>query len=143
MNKTGIFVLGLIGSILGMIGSIMWFFFGTYFFAGIVDADQPYYAPLTDGALGIGLIVSITQGVLTIAIFIITLVKSTPGSLDGGVKNSGVWLLVLGIIGAIINLFHLIPCVLIIIAGSIALINASKEKEQVVEQREGNSYDGS
>ncbi|WLD94420.1 hypothetical protein [Alkalihalobacillus sp. AL-G] len=37
MNKAVIFVLGLIGSILGIIGSFIWFFIGSLFIAGVIS----------------------------------------------------------------------------------------------------------
>lgn len=129
MNKTSIFVLGLIGSIIGILGSLVWMFIGTFFIAGMIDSDLPLDAPLTDGAFAGGLIIAVAQGILTIAMFIMTLIKSTPQSLAKGMKNSGVWLLVLGIISAIFNLFNLIPCVLLIIAGALGLQGAAKQKE--------------
>lgn len=126
LNKTGIFILGLIGSIMGILGSVIWMFWGTFFFGGMFDHDQPINAPLTDGALTGGLIVAGIQSIITISFFIVTLIKSTPTSLDKGLKNSAIWLLVLGILICVLNIFHLIPCTLLIIAGALGLQGANR-----------------
>lgn len=133
MNKTAVFVLGLIGSILGILGSIFWILFGAGFIGGIVDHDLPLDAPLTGVALAVGFIISITQSVITISLFIVALVKSTPFSLDKGMKSSGVWLLVIGVVTVIINLFHIIPCVLIIIAGALSLQGGNKQGSTITQ----------
>ena len=129
MGKTGIFVLGLIGSILGMLGSIFWMFIGTFFFAGMIDYELPTSAPITDEAFVGGLLIAGIQSLITISMFIVTLVKSTPVSLDKGMKNSGIWLLVLGIVGAVINIINLVPCILLIIAGALGLQGAKHEDD--------------
>ena len=121
MSRQTIFVLGLIGSILGIVGSIIWLFIGAYFFGAMVDYNFPDNAPLSDTALGLGGVLSFFQSGLTISGFIITLVKSTPSSLNNGLKNSGIWLLVVGIVCAVINLYNLVPTALLIIAGALAM----------------------
>lgn len=134
MNKTTVFVLGLIGSVLGMLGTLIWMYFGSFFFAGMIDHDLPLDAPLTDTALFGGLFIAGFQSLITFPLFIMALVKSTPGSISKGYKNSGVWLLVTGIIICVINLFHIIPGVLLIVAGAIGLQGANKEERELLEE---------
>lgn len=131
MNKTAIFVMGLIGSIIGMVGTVFWFGLGPYFFGGMVDWDMPLDAPLTEDALTIGTTIVIIQSIITLAVFVVGLVKSTPSSLDRGLKNSGVWLLVLGICMIFINVVHIISAILYIIAGAVALQRAVNEKQAI------------
>ncbi|MBS4174232.1 hypothetical protein [Bacillus sp. FJAT-49736] len=131
MNKQGIFVMGLIGSILGILGSIVWLFIGTFFYGGMIDYDNPS-DDVSDAALGLGLIFSFLQSGITISGFIITLVKSTPGSMEKkGLRNAGIWLLVVGIVCLVMNLFNLIPAILIIVAGALAIGSAKSNNGEI------------
>ncbi|MCZ0703427.1 hypothetical protein J2T56_001696 [Natronobacillus azotifigens] len=134
MNKKPVFVMSLIGAILGMVGSLFWMFMGTFFIGGMVDYDQPLDAPLTDRALQIGLTVAGIQTVIAITLFVIGLVKAIRANNFVQLKNTGTWLLVSGIILLFVNIFHLIPSILFIIAGSNAISQSSRYAAQEIQE---------
>jgi hypothetical protein len=123
MKQTTIFILGLIGSILGILGSLISMFalitFWAGFISGLSGADTSY--GFSNAQLGGGFIISLLQSLLTIPIFIISLVKCLPNSLAKNIRNNSIWLLVLGIMAVFVNVFLLVPNVLLIVAGSIGL----------------------
>lgn len=133
MNKNSIFVLGLIGSILGILASFFWLFFGTFFMsafiAGFMEELTQENVPMTAGNMVPGLSIALVQSGITIAAFIITLVKTTPSSLRKGVKNSGVWTLVLGIVTFVVNPLHITSSVLLVIAAIFAMNSVDGENE--------------
>lgn len=137
-KHTSIFVLGLIGSILGLVGSLTWFATGTGFWAGFYDGlmGYDYSGSLSDNAIGFGVFFAFVQSAITIAAFILTLIKSIPSKLEKSLHNSGIWLLTLGIITLVINISLIVPSILVIIAGSLALSRSNqllKTTETVVE----------
>jgi len=142
MKHTSSFVLGLVGSILGIIGSCIWILLGISFWGGFYlgMTGQMHVDILTDEALGFGFIIAMIQSALTIAFFIVGIVKSTPGSLEKNTRGSGIWLLVIGIVEIVINLTLFIPGILLIIAGSIAISKANKKKVEAnqIEHTEDN-----
>ncbi|MFD1039244.1 hypothetical protein ACFQ3N_12700 [Virgibacillus byunsanensis] len=118
MNKTYIYLMGLIGSIIGILGSIIWIALGPSFLGGKIDSN------LTDDALETGLLIAVIQSAITISFFIVTLVKSTPDHLDNELKKTGTWLLVVGIGNSLVNLFQLLPGILLITAGIFSIREA-------------------
>jgi len=130
LNYKPIFVMGLISSILGILGSFLTGFLVTFFVAGIADYNQPISADITTGAMTIGLTVAIIQGLITLFLCVMTLIKSKPSSLEKGLKNSGIWLLTCGIILIFVNIFQLVSIVLNIIAGIMAISESNKQKNQ-------------
>lgn len=101
---------------------MLWIILGTDFWAGFYEGFvgiENYYDSYTDRAIGFGFIVAIFQSILTIGIFIVALLKSIFTAIK--LKVTGIWLLVSGIAAGIINIFHLVPVILLVIAGSLAI----------------------
>lgn len=118
MNKA--FGFGLAGSILGLIGSLVWLFLGSYIWGGFFMGWSGDYI-ITDGQLGGGFLVSLLQSLITAAGFGITLFRSLPRNVERNPRKTGIWILWLGIGILVINISLFIPCVLLIIAGIVAM----------------------
>jgi hypothetical protein len=117
MNKA--YGLGLTGSILGLIGSLGWLFLGSYMWGGFfMGASGDYF--ITDAQLGGGFIISLIQSLITIAGFVITLVRSIRIG-AGNARKNGLWILWLGIGILVVNASLFIPCILLIIASVFAM----------------------
>ena len=118
--KNTVFGFGLVGSVVGLLGSLIWIFLGTdiwsAFFMGVSGFDYP-----TDANYGFGLIVSLFQSLITSAGFGITLFRSLPRNVERNPRRTGLWILLLGIGIFVINLSLFIPCILLIIAGVVAM----------------------
>lgn len=136
MNKNYIYLMALIGSIMGILGSVSWVYYGTSFIGGWIEGDiqsNPFQLP--DNAMKTGLIIAFIQSIITISFFIVTLVKSTPENLENKTRLTGMWFLWVGIGIAVINFFHLIPCILLIVAGTYS-IKETKETDDHTTDRE-------
>jgi len=117
-NKT--FGFGLAGSILGLIGSLIWLYMGSHFWGGVfMGASGEYY--MTDGQLGLGFIISLLQSLITAAGFGITLFRSLPRNVERNPKKTGIWIMWLGIAILVVNISLFIPCILLIISGVVAM----------------------
>lgn len=129
-NKTGVnhmnkaFGFGLAGSILGLIGSLVWLFLGSYIWGGFFMGWSGDYI-ITDGQLGGGFLVSLLQSLITAGGFVIALVISIR-SRSGNSRKTGLWLLWLGIGTLVVNPSLFIPCILLIIASVFALNSKDK-----------------
>lgn len=118
MNRTAVFILGLAGSVFGILGSLLWVFMGTSFWAHAFIGIDNFYG---DDAYGLGIIISLFQLACTFPFFIVTLIKSLPDNLEKNLSHSSKWFLAVGILTLIFNLFLFIPSVLLIIAGAMNL----------------------
>lgn len=131
MNNNSVFVLSLIGSILGILVSILWLIFGTMllsgFIVGIMELMTQEPVAVTGSILAPGFLIAFFQSGITIAAFIVSIVKGVPGKLKKNLKSSGFWILGSGIIALVINPIQTISSILLIIAGSIAIKNAGDE----------------
>jgi hypothetical protein len=112
------FLLGLIGSTLGILGSVLWLFFGTSFIAYFATDGNPL-----DSDYALAFVISLIQLFLTLPFFIVTLIKALPQHIEKTPVNSGRWLLTIGIISFFLNIFLLIPSVLLIVSGSMCFKN--------------------
>ncbi|WP_262174245.1 hypothetical protein [Saccharococcus sp. Marseille-Q5394] len=135
MGHTPTFVLGLVGSIMAILGCMLWIWQGTFFWAGFIEGiKQIEGEELLDESIRIGFIIAGIQTLLTLPFYIVTLVKSCSSK---SLRSVGLWLLIVGIATLLINVFHIIPCILLIIAGILALIKekGSKDDEEVTSFR--------
>lgn len=126
LNKKYIYLMALIGSTLGILGSVIWVYYGTSIVGGWIEDDIQAASPLSDKAMKAGLLIAFIQSIITISFFIVALVKSTPENLEIELKNTGMWLLVIGIGNVVINFFQWIPCILLIAAGAFSIREAKK-----------------
>ncbi|MCK1982193.1 MULTISPECIES: hypothetical protein [Peribacillus] len=127
--KNTTFIVGLIGSVLGLLGSLIWLFLGTNFWGGVfMGASGDYY--ITDGQYGLGFIVTLFQSLITAAGFGIALFKSLPKNIEVNQRKNGLWLLWLGIGIFVINISLFIPCILLVIAGVVAMGTKNQETIQ-------------
>lgn len=118
--KNTAFGFGLAGSILGLIGSLIWLFLGTNFWGGVfMGASGDYY--ITDGQYGLGFIVTLFQSLITAIGFGITLFRSLPGNIERNPRKGGLWILCLGIGIAVVNISLFVPCILLVISGVVAM----------------------
>jgi hypothetical protein len=118
--KNTAFGFGLAGSILGLLGSLIWLYVGTYTWGGFfMGASGDYY--ITDGQFGLGFLVTLLQSIITAAGFGITLFRSLPRNIERNPRKTGLWILWLGIVILVINISLFIPCILLIIAGVVAM----------------------
>lgn len=118
MYKTSVFVLGLIGSIIGMISTFVGFFIGMAFWTGvfksIIGTDQ---LADTSSEWGFGITISSIQTILTMGAFVAALVLCLPGMLRKDQKRSGAWMIGLGIFSVICNITLLVPGILVLVGG--------------------------
>ncbi|MFC4558250.1 hypothetical protein ACFO3D_08490 [Virgibacillus kekensis] len=129
MNDKYIHQMALAGSALGIVGSVLWVYYGTLFIGGWIEGDMKNSLTLTDSALRTGLIIAFIQSVVSIAFFIVTLVKTTRWHIEVNSIHTGKWFLYSGIGIAVINLFQLVPCALLITAGVFCLKRQNKPTE--------------
>ena len=118
INKA--FGFGLSGSILGLLGSLFWLYLGTYAIGGfIMGASGDYY--ITDGQMGLGFLIALFQSLITAVGFGIALFRSLPSNIGRNPRKGGLWIMWLGIGTLVVNASLFIPCILLIIAGVIAM----------------------
>ncbi|UFT99536.1 hypothetical protein KO561_00650 [Radiobacillus kanasensis] len=136
MKYTTEFILGLVGSILGLLFSVIWLFLGIEFWGGFVSGvlGEPDDF-VSDSAYGLGFLINIVQVFLLLAIYIVGIIFSVPSIMAKNVKRSGILLLTGGIVALVINIASVIPSVLLIVAGSLCNGKSRKDPiETVVEQ---------
>lgn len=117
------FVSGFIGAILGMLGSLIWMELGAGLWANALSeaAGIESSSDIPPSYLSIGFIISGFQSFVTYVFYIVALAKSLPKSIEANPRKNGLWLLWIGIGTGIFNVFLLLPCILLIVAGTIAL----------------------
>ena len=118
MNKA--FGLGLVGSILGLLWSLIWLYVGSYTWGGFFMGASGDYV-ITDSQLGFGFLVSLLQSLITAAGFGVVLFRSLPRNIERNPRKTGIWILWLGIGILVVNASQFIPCILLIIAGVVAM----------------------
>jgi len=123
MKYQGSFVLGVIGSILGMLLSLIWMEVGTEFWANMFSkaAGNGTSWEIPSTHFSIGFIIAGFQCMVTYVFFVVAFSKSFPKILAADPRKNGRWLLMVGIGTAIVNLFLLFPSILLIIAGTMVL----------------------
>ncbi|MDL4843195.1 hypothetical protein [Aquibacillus rhizosphaerae] len=128
MKHTTEFILGLIGSVLGILFTIIWFFAGIEFWATFSSGflGEPDNI-VSDEAYGIGLIITLFQVFILSAVYIVSCIFSIPSFLEKSSKRSGIILLIGGILALIVNVASLIPSALLIIAGGLCFRKAPAE----------------
>lgn len=109
------------GSIIGILGSAIWVYLGTFILGGWIEEGKQTSSQLSDQAMIVGFLIAFVQSIITISFFIVTLVKSTPENLDNALRNTGKWFLIVGIGIALINFFQLLPSILLIMAGAFSI----------------------
>ena len=122
-----VFGFGLTGSILGLLGSLFWLYLGSYMWGGFFMGYSGDYF-ITDGQLGGGFLISLFQSLITAVGFGIALFRSLPSNIGRNPRKGGLWIMWLGIGTLVVNASLFIPCILLIIAGVIAM-NGKKEVE--------------
>jgi hypothetical protein len=143
-------ILGVGGSVLGMILSLIWMNVGselwanvlieTMGFKGTFEFNPSYFTiglifwgnVITGGGaenpldipptyLSVGFLIASFQCFIAYILYVITLAKSLPKRLEKNSRVNGRWLKWVGIVTFIINPFLLIPCLMLFTAGSMSL----------------------
>jgi len=127
MKRTTEFILGLSGSILGLLGALFWLYMGTYFWAGFISGSAGGYL---DDYVGKGFVIAFIQFILTVPFLIMTLLKSLTPTIEQQTVQSGKWMLVVGIVILFLNAFLLVSSALLIVAGSLCLRKPSLTQNQ-------------
>lgn len=134
LQKNSVFILAVIAVVIGVFVAGLWFFIGSFFLfgfiAGIMEGASGEEIPLTFGNLAPGLTIVLIQSIVTVVAFIIALVKAVPAHLNSNLSKNGIWILVLGFIIFIVNPLQIVPGVLLIIGGVIAIKESSSDIEK-------------
>ncbi|MCA0171922.1 hypothetical protein [Bacillus sp. RAR_GA_16] len=134
------YILGLLGAIFGLVGTLIWLFVDSFIWGSFIDGFRGINLDsddISEGSLNIGIILSIIQSILLISFYIVALVKALPSNLQKNHRKSGFWILFIGIGTTIFNFFMLLPGILLIISGSLAL---REKKGEEVYQGIGNEF---
>lgn len=129
MKYTPSFVLGLIGSILGLLGIVCYVAINIYilFVGSFWNFKMEPVAPSPPFVL---LLLFSLLPFLSLSFFIVSLIKCLPRNLENYPRKNGLWLLWIGIgtgiVSGIINPLTLIPSILLIIAGVLAIVKSKK-----------------
>lgn len=129
MKYTPSYVLGLIGSILGLLGIVFYVLINIYILmvGSFLNFDMKM-EPVTQSP-PLVLLFSVLP-FLSLSFFIVSLIKCLPRNLKNYPKKNGLWLLWIGIgtgiVSGITFIFMLIPSIILIIAGVLAILNSPK-----------------
>lgn len=131
MAHSTVKTLAIVSASLAFLGLIWTFLFNLGFFAGFYDAMTGYEMvdeEVSDKAMAAGIIIASVQHLLTIACFVFSLLHIGRKKFEEVPKRCGTIMLVSGIIILFTNVLHLIPAILLIIAG-IGSLNTEPKKE--------------
>lgn len=123
--------MAIVSASVAFLGLIWTFLFNLGFFAGFYDAmmgNEIVNEDVSEKAMAAGFIIASVQHLLTIACFVFSLLHISRKKFEEVPKRCGTIMLVSGIIILLTNVLHLIPAILLIIAG-IGALNTEPKKE--------------
>ncbi|MCD7035085.1 hypothetical protein LRR81_12580 [Metabacillus sp. GX 13764] len=130
MYKQSVFILGLIGSILGVIGIFSSFIFLVVIW-GFIMQGTAGGEEVTDSQMRLAVFLAVLQSVLAFSAIIASFVLSLPLMLKKNQKLSGSWLIGLSIFLFICDALLIIPAGLLLAAGILGVQDKSKGKYAV------------
>ncbi|WP_026575577.1 hypothetical protein [Bacillus sp. UNC438CL73TsuS30] len=115
-------ILGVCGSVIGMILSLIWMNVGSKIWGNVLyGGGIGKHSAIPPTYFSVGFLIASFQCFIAYFLYVITLAKSLPKRLEKNSRVNGLWLTWVGIVTFIINPFLLIPCLMLFTAGSMTL----------------------